>query len=637
MSADSPTLTGAAGAHSAAWSAHASPSGGARSGARAWFAALRMQTRKELRDLLGLALGVSVAAALGVALVARSFGMLVPVVTSGERVLLAAFAALCALPLVAEALCADSRTGMARATQGWPTTTALVMTAKALSIAVYVALFAVVLVSAAAACARPVHLPSWELTFISAWAARAAGAGLVAVALCAGVTRHSLASLLAGVAALLLHVVPMLQRADSATRSFEAARALARYADAPLARHFGWLCALSACALLAVRLRGRATRSVVRRSGAVAAALTLVVGLWSTQNVPGAERAARLTFGDPYATVERTVVAPDGGRVALALMHHGAEGRAYDQTWWLVDLTRDAAPRRLSTTPVAHAAGLGTGAQIELLAWSRCDDKLLGWSSLQSDFGTQTTWSLDPETLDVRRLPSNEYAEAIGETLQRRTLHPDDPTSGAPSELAARAPGERWSLRDGSHALDVPCAVPLGAALAARGVGFFLDEVREVHRVDLLAGTIRPLGIVTGPGERGANLAVSEDGRWLVHSKAGRPLRSHVLLDTLTLESTTFEARHYAFGQGDVAVVVPLAEDGAPEPGAWGRNRRFRAVSLIGQRDLDFEVDVEGGQLYSLPDGRWISRSDTRRVVTLHAADGRVLRALRAPATEVTP
>jgi len=600
-------------------------------GARAWLAALRVCTQKELRDLAWLALGVALGVCLIVFGAAQLFDLVVPLFIESERQILGALALFCVLPLAAEVFCADARTSFARWQQGSPATLTLVLSAKALALALYGALFVLVLLGTTLALHTPeVNWSVQDQSLAARWLTFAAPMALGAVTLTAAVTRHSLASLLAGVGALVLCAAPIAGAARDHAPSFFMARVLQYWFHAvgSLAG-VGWVAALLLCAVPVLRLRGRVARSVAWRAALASSCVGALVGLSWARQLPAALAATRLPFDDAGARVARLLPSPDGTQLALELEHSSGRDPC---TWWLIDVESERSPMRLSTESVVARTALGSGWQAELLDWSVAGDELLdwsvagdellGWSAVSSEHGTATTWSLSPASLDVRYLSGGAYADAIGDTLRRQA---------APTESDG-VRQEVWSLRDGSHALTVACEQRLVACLRAPGVGYFLDAVREVHRVDLLAGSSRGLGVVVGKNAKPPRF--SDDGRWMILERDGKPRRIHTLIDVESGASTEFDGQ-YRWGRYEAPVLVPLDRDGAPpRPGQWARSRPWRIVSSTGTRDVDFGVEVR--ELHPLADGRWIATSDDRRDITLHAADGTLLRTLRARAQGAT-
>lgn len=596
--------------------------------------ALGVWTQKELRDLLPLAIGVAVAA-LGAALAWARYGRrFVELAPETAALALAAAAVLCMLPIAAEALTADTRHGTARAAQGWPANAARTSAAKALALALYGVGFATLIGITAALVERPVlastelapRVLRGDLTPLAGLALRAAGMALVAVVVAAAVTRHGLASLLVGVGVLLLHATLLWSRTEGGLQvapTWAAARARALYLDVSAPAAAGWTLALLAAAAPALALRGPLARSVARRASTAALAVTVVVAIWWSRPVAGAERAAVRPFDDPRACIEDVLVAPNGARLAVTL-RHDVPHRHAAMTWWLVEPDLDAPPRRLSTLDVAESTGLGTGPPVELIAWSRDGAALIGTSSLRDEVSAYaTSWQLDPTHGALSRMRWDEYSVAIGDTLQRRRA-PD---------WTAESPREIWTLRDGPETLTVPAATRLGSILGARGIGYFLDPAGTLHRADVVAGEVRALGVTAFPLGR-LQFDFSQDGRHVVYSARGD--HESVLLDTETGASVSFESGRFFFGAADATVLLPLDRTGAPMHGQTRKpTQRWRAVSTSIVREIDFGVAVEPCELCVLADGRIVARSGDRQVLTLHDTDGALVRTLRAPREEV--
>lgn len=107
-----------------------------------------------------------------------------------------------------------------------------------------------------------------------------------------------------------------------------------------------------------------------------------------------------LAFDDPRAAVHRLHPSPDGRHVTVEHFHRPS----FCTTWWIVDAVADAPPRRVSTSALARATGLGTCWRVALFAWSVDGNLLVGQSARGSDLIRSQSWALDPATLAVEYL-----------------------------------------------------------------------------------------------------------------------------------------------------------------------------------------------------------------------------------------
>lgn len=590
---------------------------------------------KELRDLRPLACGVFAAATLAAAWIARRLALAWSLDSSTWTTVLAAAACVCALPLAAEAFSADHRSGAARAAQGWPVRGASSASAKVVALAACTAVIAAGIALALGLVPHVPH-PPWSVTSesMALWspiALRAAATALVGVVLAAAVTRHGLASMLVGVGVLVAHVAPFRLTANAGTLpSATAMRALMLYVDEDVLGAVGWTAMLAACAAPALALRGRLARHMGWRAASTAVAVACALGLWWRSPLPGDLRAATLPLDDPRAWVAETVIAPEGVRIAFALRHEVAPHLPPGQTWWCVDLDTGTTARRLSTEAVARATAIGMGLMPELVAWTPDESALVGVSHvrMRADDQFGTCWTLRLADDSVRTLAPAEYSRVIGDTLRRGT--PAGSTAGTERAL--------WYLTDGPETLETALpAKRYGSCVEARGIGHFLDDEGRLHRLDLVAGVVRPLSIVIPP-RSDVSFQISQDGRHAFSRDPGAQPRHGTLYDLVSGDTVAFEARYYpSFGRGATALVVPLGPDNEssirmnPRPAM----SRWRIVTMTGTRDIDLGVAAE--EVHSLADGRFVARSAERRVLTLHAGDGRLLATLRAPAAEVTP
>ena len=582
--------------------------------ARRWGTAFRAILRKELRDLAWLACGVAMASAMFVVGAGALFDFVIAAFTPATWPTWCALGALAALPLAAEVLCADGRTGTARRAQAWPTPRAAVIAAKLVALISYATLLLAVLLVASA-------LAPGVRTMVPLDAVRDVLPPIAPVALAmtlvtAAVTGHSLAALLAGLAT--GAVLAALQGASFMPQTLASARLelwvmeLLSRSTSPVALGIAALCV----AWIHAR-RGPAARSVPRRALRASACMGVLAIAQFALESPRWFVTPRLAFDDPGAEVFHVHPSPDGRKIAVELFHRPS----FCTTWWLIDAIGEAPPRRVSTPEVTRATGLGTAWQAGLLDWSIDGSVLVGASTRgRNDSFQSRSWTIDPVTLSVDHPPG--HPALLGGSWIERKRTPDS---------TADAPREVWSLPDGSAAMTLPVSRMLDRARRAPGVAFYTDADRSLHRVDLVAGEDLSTDVVLDESE--GHPQFSDDGRWVVRKRAsGLELveltsgRSRAVPGTEVLHQTSRVRNRSGWGRWTkrpepLVIDVSDGDDYSP--------KRWRLVGLDSERE--FSVPYGHTPPVDLDGTHWLVCCVIHRRIELLDADGTILRTLRAP------
>jgi hypothetical protein len=591
--------------------------------ARRWAMAFRALFMKELRDLAWLACGVAVAGALLVVGAGALFDFVLASFTPSTWPTWCALGALAALPLAAEVLCADGRTGTARRAQAWPTPSGAALAAKAGALASCAALLIAVWLTASAM--APGARTRMPFEMVQGVLPLVVPTALFTTLLVAAVTGHSLAALLAGLAT--GGMLAVFLDTGFFTPTLVAGRfeywikSLLAYSWSPITLGIAVLC----IGWIHAR-RGPAARSVVRRALRASSCVGAFCLAQFALDSPRWFVTPRLAFDDPGAEVMRFHPSPDGRRVAVELFHRPS----FCTTWWLVDAVGATAPRRVSTPEVTRATGLGTAWQVELLDWS-VDGTVLVGASMRGSAHTSIqsqSWTIDPETLAVDYLPGRSEQQLLGWWwIERQSTR----------ESTAEAPREVWKLSNGRPSMTLSVSEKLGQARRALGIAFYMDRERRVHRVDLVAGEDLSTDVVLEESEKHPQF--SDDGRWMVRKRAsGLELvelpsgRARAVPGKAVLQYTSRVRNQNGWAlwtKRPEPLVIDVSDGDGHAP------KRWRLVGLDSERE--FSVPHGHTPPFDLDGTHWLVCCVDHRRIELLDADGNVLRTLREPREEVRP
>ncbi|MEM6674084.1 MAG: hypothetical protein AAF726_14660 [Planctomycetota bacterium] len=546
--------------------------------------------RSDLRAVRAILAGVLGLAVCGVLVAHSAFDIATADV---DRALLRAsvlIAGLVAIPIVAELLSCDERTGIADLARSLPLRGVEVVLAKLVSIAAVVALVAAGVLAAEFVASSSGAIVADRLPSIGElleWSRRAGAVGfyagwpLVVTAATAVVTRNPLAASAAGIAFAV------------GTWGLAATGVFTEYAHVQLnlvrvLGHPAVVLAAAAGVVLVGAARGPFARRPAARGLALAGGPTLVAALAAGAAALSTWIAGPPAFGDPRARLCWMEISRDGRFIAATTLHPGWIWSG--QELWIVDVGTGAARRVEEQSTRWDPLGRH---DVRPVGWSVRDGRLL--TSITAGRGPASYVSIDPDTGDLE--PADHE-----DVVRQCAFHGVDISrdSAAPGRgLVKLADGSLFDV--GNQLSQVP--------ERSRDAVFFADDGGQLRRLDLSTGEVHVFDVQVGANEA---ISVGPFGETVCLEPR---TKGRELIDLRTGRRRSIERRDSDWMRRGASVGFMRRH-----AGAWTFD------SIDGSEPIEFERDVR--RVWDLDGRRWLGQ-DARSGLHVFDVDGELILSLR--------